>query len=267
MQMNGEYTIPASRQAVWEALNDPEVLKACIPGCEELEKSGDNAFAAKVKAKVGPVNAKFNGEVTLSDLNPPESYTISGEGKGGAAGFAKGGAKVHLAEEGPESTRLSYDVEAKVGGKLAQVGSRLIDGTAKKMADQFFNAFAERVGGAPPGGPGSGTGSEEAAAPGETSAPSASGGQQSEEKPGAAHEAGEPTPGEEKEMQEAALRGAALGHSSPESDGAAAIKADTSHAATDSAKKTKQHRGYGPVSWVFMVIAVVVILLFVFGVV
>ena len=147
MQMSGEYKIAAPRQAVWDALNDPEVLKACIPGCEELERTSDTGFAAKVKAKVGPVSAKFAGEVSLSDINAPESYTISGEGKGGAAGFAKGGAKVRLDEDGADATTLHYEVDAKVGGKLAQIGARLIDGTAKKMADEFFGNFAEQVGG------------------------------------------------------------------------------------------------------------------------
>jgi carbon monoxide dehydrogenase subunit G len=146
MQLTGEYRIEAPREQVWQALNDPEILKLCIPGCEELERTSDDGFAAKVKAKVGPVSAKFAGAVTLSELNPPESYTISGEGKGGAAGFAKGGAKVHLAEDGAATT-LSYEVDAQVGGKLAQIGSRLISGTAKKMADDFFGTFAELVGG------------------------------------------------------------------------------------------------------------------------
>ncbi len=148
MQMTGEYRIAAPREKVWQALNDPEVLKLCIPGAEEIEKTSDTSFAAKVKAKVGPVSAKFAGEVSLSDLDPPNGYTISGEGKGGAAGFAKGGAKVRLEEDGTV-TVLRYDVEASVGGKLAQVGSRLIDGTAKKMADDFFGKFAELVGEAP----------------------------------------------------------------------------------------------------------------------
>jgi carbon monoxide dehydrogenase subunit G len=146
MQLTGEYRIEAPREQVWQALNDPEVLKLCIPGCEELDKTSDTGFAAKVRAKVGPVSARFAGAVTLSELNPPESYTISGEGKGGAAGFAKGGAKVHLAEDGGATT-LSYEVDAQVGGKLAQIGSRLISGTAKKMADDFFGTFAEVVGG------------------------------------------------------------------------------------------------------------------------
>lgn len=149
MQMTGQYRIEAPREAVWEALNDVEVLRACIPGVEEIEKTSDTSFTAKVKAKVGPVSARFAGAVTLSDLDPPRGYTISGEGKGGAAGFAKGGAKVSLDEDGG-ATLLNYDVDAQVGGKLAQIGSRLINGTAKKMADDFFARFAETVGGPAP---------------------------------------------------------------------------------------------------------------------
>ena len=152
MEMSGQQRIAAARETVWAALNDPEVLKQCIPGCQELTKEGDNAFAAKVRAKVGPVSANFSGQVTLSDIVPPESYTISGEGKGGAAGFAKGGAKVSLAEDG-DGTLLSYDVDAKVGGKMAQLGARLIDGTARKMADDFFSRFSEVVAPAPEGAP------------------------------------------------------------------------------------------------------------------
>ncbi len=146
MDMKGEYRIEAPRQEVWDALNDPEILKRAIPGCEEISKTSDTEMTAKVTAKVGPVKAKFQGNVTLSDIVPPESYTISGEGKGGAAGFAKGGAKVALAEDGA-ATVLTYEVHANVGGKLAQIGSRLIDGTAKKMADDFFGTFATLVGG------------------------------------------------------------------------------------------------------------------------
>jgi uncharacterized protein len=144
MQMTGQYRIAAPRETVWQALNDVEVLRQCIPGVEEIEKTSDTSFSAKVRAKVGPVSARFAGEVTLSDLDPPNGYTISGEGKGGAAGFAKGGAKVRLADDGP-ATLLSYQVDAQVGGKLAQIGSRLIDGTAKKMADDFFSRFAQTV--------------------------------------------------------------------------------------------------------------------------
>ena len=145
MDMTGEYRIPAPRQRVWEALNDPEILKAAIPGCEELNMLPGNEMEARVKAKVGPVSATFTGKVTLNDLNPPESYRIAGEGKGGAAGFAKGGAEVNLAEDGAD-TILRYSAKADVGGKLAQIGSRLIQGTAKKMADDFFGKFSAIVG-------------------------------------------------------------------------------------------------------------------------
>jgi uncharacterized protein len=144
MEMTGEHRIPAPRQRVWEALNDPEVLKHCIPGCQSLDKVSDTEFNGRVVASVGPVRATFGGKVTLSDLDPPQSYTITGEGSGGVAGFAKGGAKVNLAEEGAE-TLLSYAVQAQVGGKLAQIGSRLIDGVARKMANDFFGSFATEV--------------------------------------------------------------------------------------------------------------------------
>ena len=137
MEMTGEQRLPAPREAVWAALNDPEVLKQCIPGCEEIVKTSDTEMTAKVSAKVGPVSAKFTGSVTLSDMDPPNGYTISGEGKGGVAGFAKGGAKVRLSPDG-DGTLLTYEVSASVGGKLAQIGARLIDATAKKMAEEFF---------------------------------------------------------------------------------------------------------------------------------
>lgn len=149
MDMTGEYRIPAPRQKVWEALNDPDILKQCIPGCESVEKVSDTELTAKVRAKVGPVSARFGGKVTLSDLDPPNGYRISGEGTGGPAGFAKGGATVKLADDG-DGTKLSYSVEANVGGKLAQIGSRLIDATARKMADDFFAKFAEVVGAGAP---------------------------------------------------------------------------------------------------------------------
>jgi carbon monoxide dehydrogenase subunit G len=145
MDMTGEYRIPAPRDAVWAALNDPEVLKQVIPGCEELNKLSDTELTAKVAAKVGPVSARFTGKVTLSDINPPESYTISGEGQGGVAGFAKGGATVNLEDAGGNATILKYTAKAQVGGKLAQIGSRLIDSTARKMADEFFAKFADVV--------------------------------------------------------------------------------------------------------------------------
>ncbi len=143
MDMTGEYRIPAPRAVVWAALNDPGVLKSCIPGCESLEKDGD-ALVATVVAKVGPVKAKFSGKVTFENVDPPRGYTIVGEGGGGVAGFAKGGADVALAEDGAD-TVLTYTAKAQVGGKLAQLGSRLIDSTARKMADDFFGAFSARV--------------------------------------------------------------------------------------------------------------------------
>src|SRR6185312_3371512 len=152
MDMTGEFAIPAPRQKGWEALNDPEILKRSIPGCEEVQKISDTQFEAKVTAKVGPVKARFGGKVTLSDLDPPNGYKITGEGTGGAAGFAKGGAVVRLADDA-DATKLSYTVQAQVGGKLAQIGSRLIDGASRKMADDFFARFAEIVGGPPTAAP------------------------------------------------------------------------------------------------------------------
>ena len=145
MEMSGERRIPASRQQVWEALNDPESLRASIPGCESVERVGDDQFQAKVAVKLGPMAAKFGGKVKLENLNPPASYTITGEGSGGAMGFAKGGADVALEELGPAETMLRYKVKAQVGGKMAQLGARLIDSTAKQMADQFFDRFAARL--------------------------------------------------------------------------------------------------------------------------
>lgn len=145
MQMTGEYLIPAPREVVWQALNDPEILGQAVPGCEEIEKLSDTEMTATVSAKVGPVKAKFKGAVTLTDIDAPNGYTLVGEGKGGVAGFAKGSAKVALTEE-EGGTLLSYEVDAKVGGKLAQVGSRLIDSTAKKLSGEFFGTFSEIVG-------------------------------------------------------------------------------------------------------------------------
>ena len=144
MDMTGEYNIPAPREKVWEALNNAEILKASVPGCESLEKVSDTEFTATVMAKVGPVRAKFNGRVELSDIDPPNGYTISGEGQGGAAGFGKGGAKVSLSQ-GEGGTVLRYEANASVGGKMAQIGSRVVEGVAKKMADDFFSAFVEQV--------------------------------------------------------------------------------------------------------------------------
>ena len=143
MDMIGERRIAAPRQKVWDALNDPAVLKACIPGCETLDKDGDE-FRATAAVKIGPIAAKFAGKVKLTDLDPPNSYRISGEGQGGVAGFAKGGADVKLADDGP-GTLLTYTVNAQVGGKIAQLGARLIDATSKQMADLFFNRFTAMV--------------------------------------------------------------------------------------------------------------------------
>lgn len=142
MELSGEYEIAAPRTRVWELLNDPVVLKACIPGCEELTAENPDEYAATVVLKIGPIKAKFNGEVALSDKVHPESFKISGEGKGGVAGFAKGSANVNLAENGTGTT-LTYVVHADVGGKIAMLGSRLISSTTKKLADQFFGKFAE----------------------------------------------------------------------------------------------------------------------------
>ncbi len=145
MVIEGEERIEAPVDTVWQALNDPEVLKDCIPGCQELTKTSDTEFEAVVTLKIGPIKAKFNGAVELTNLNPPHSYTITGEGKGGVAGFAKGGADVSLKEDGPDATILSYSAKADVGGKMAQLGSRLIQSTSKKLAGQFFSDFNARV--------------------------------------------------------------------------------------------------------------------------
>lgn len=141
MEMTGEYSLPADRMTVWQALNDPQVLEASIPGCESFEKVSDTEFKAVARVKVGPVKARFRGGVTLSDIDPPNSYRISGEGQGGVAGFAKGGAVVTLSDAEGGGTVLTYHVDAQVGGKIAQVGQRLINGVAKKTADQFFENF------------------------------------------------------------------------------------------------------------------------------
>ena len=145
MDLTGEYIISAPRQKVWEALNNADILRDCIPGCEVLDKQSETEMSATVVTKIGPVKARFTGQVRLENINAPASYTIAGEGKGGIAGFAKGGADVKL-EEMPEGTKLSYVVKAQIGGKLAQLGSRLIDSTVKKLADQFFQKFSDSVG-------------------------------------------------------------------------------------------------------------------------
>jgi uncharacterized protein len=144
MTMNGEVQLAAPREVVWAKLNDAEVLKQCIPGCEELNMTSETEFQAVATIKIGPVKAKFKGRVHLSDIDPPNGYKISGEGEGGVAGFAKGGAVVRLTEK-DGGTLLSYDVESQIGGKLAQLGQRLVQGTAKKLADDFFNKFAVAV--------------------------------------------------------------------------------------------------------------------------
>lgn len=141
MDMTGERRIQAPREAVWTALNDPAVLKASIPGCETLEKTSDTEMKATASVRIGPIAARFSGKVQLSDIDPPNGYTISGEGQGGVAGFAKGGAQVHLSDDG-DATLLTYSVKAQVGGKIAQLGARLIDATAKQMADAFFDRFS-----------------------------------------------------------------------------------------------------------------------------
>jgi len=143
--MEGEERIAAPVQTVWEGLNDPDILKVSIPGCQTLEKTSDKQMAATVVLKIGPIKATFGGEVTLSNLKPPYSYTITGEGKGGIAGFAKGGADVLLTEDGPDATILKYTAKADVGGKMAQLGSRLILSTSKKLAGQFFSSFGTKV--------------------------------------------------------------------------------------------------------------------------
>lgn len=146
MDMTGERRIPAPRQKVWDALNDTEVLRSCIPGCETLERLSDTAMKATAAVKIGPISARFAGNIALSDIDPPNSYRISGEGQGGVAGFAKGGANVRLSDDGP-FTVLAYDVKAQVGGKIAQLGARLIDATSKQMADLFFDRFTAEVSG------------------------------------------------------------------------------------------------------------------------
>lgn len=144
MEMTGEQLIPLPQETTWRALNDTEILKTCIPGCESIDKQSDNEYLLTMTAKVGPVSARFKGKMTLSEIDPPHAYTLLFEGQGGVAGFAKGQASVRLVPEG-DGTKLGYAVKAMVGGKLAQVGARLIDGVAKKLSEQFFSAFNERA--------------------------------------------------------------------------------------------------------------------------
>ena len=145
MEMTGEQLIAAPQAEVWKALNDPEVLKQCVPGCEAIDPAGENAYQVLMVARVGPVSAKFKGKLQLSDVKAPDSYALSFEGQGGAAGFAKGSAKVSLSSEDQNQTKLAYEVKANVGGKLAQIGSRLVDAAAKKVADDFFRTFNEKM--------------------------------------------------------------------------------------------------------------------------
>lgn len=148
MEMTGEQLISLPQQETWNALNDPGVLKDCIPGCDSIEQVSPTEYQLTMTAKVGPVSARFKGRMTLSDISPPVTYTLRFEGQGGVAGFAKGEARIELAPDG-KNTRLRYSAKAMVGGKLAQVGARLIDGVAKKMAEQFFTAFNRRASGGP----------------------------------------------------------------------------------------------------------------------
>jgi len=164
MEMSGEQHIPLPQQRVWEALNDPEILKACIPGCESIERVSENEYKVAMTAAVGPVKAKFAGKLLLSDIDPPNSYSLAFEGSGGAAGFGKGSAQVNLAPEGG-GTLLTYRATASVGGKLAQIGSRLIDGVARKMADDFFIRFNKTVAAAAEPAVPAGSGQAEAPAP------------------------------------------------------------------------------------------------------
>jgi carbon monoxide dehydrogenase subunit G len=149
MEMTGQRVLAADRATVWRALNDPQVLKASIPGCEAIEKIANNEYAVTVGTTLGPVRAKFRGKLSLEDVVPPESYTLRFEGEGGAAGFAKGSSKVTLAEDGGKTT-LGYSVAAQIGGRIAQVGNRLVDSAARKLADDFFTAFEKAVPGTTP---------------------------------------------------------------------------------------------------------------------
>jgi carbon monoxide dehydrogenase subunit G len=149
MELQGERLIPADVQRTWDALNDPGILKDCVPGCESLERTGDNSFEALVAVKVGPVSARFKGRLQMTNIEPPRAYTINFDGQGGAAGFSKGSADVSLLAEGT-ATRLRYDARAQVGGKMAQIGSRLIDAAAAKITEEFFSRFEQRL--KPPAG-------------------------------------------------------------------------------------------------------------------
>ena len=234
MDMSGEREITAPREQVWAALNDPEVLKAAIPGCQSIEKTSDTQFDAKVKAKVGPVNATFGGTVNLSNIDPPKSYTISGEGSGGAAGFAKGRADVSLENCG-DSTRLSYTVNAQVGGKLAQLGQRLIKSTANKYATQFFDNFAEKVAPTPAA---TSEGEPEASIPEASTDAATTDSATSSETAGAAPES--PVQSED-------------------------ASASTAPGTTESAKQPAERGGIRPIYWIGSLIVLILILLAVFS--
>eukprot|EP00752_Nemacystus_decipiens_P000827 g827.t1 len=262
MDMKGEHRIPAPRETVWEALNDPDVLKASIPGCETLERNeAGDGFDAKVKAKVGPVKATFSGSVSLENVNAPESYTIVGEGKGGAAGFAKGSADVHLAEDGGE-TVLSYEVKAHVGGKLAQLGARLIDSTAKKYANDFFGRFAEIVSERAGGAPEKPT-AEAVQQAAEAAAPSAAAGAPPPEP--AAEPAAEPAPAPHEAGSAAASP--STGSAAEIDDGMKEAEPSPTRAALDAVDQTRGARkgGLSGMSWTLIVIIVVLLLLAMFS--
>jgi hypothetical protein len=267
MEMTGEYRIPAARETVWDALNDPEVLKACIAGCQSLERTEDGGFEATVKAKVGPVSATFKGAVRLENVNPPESYTIVGEGKGGAAGFAKGGADVKLVEDGAE-TVLTYVVNAQVGGKLAQIGARLVDSTAKKYATDFFDKFVviaqERDSG--------GTADPAAGAAVPTEEPAAA--QPEAEHQPEAEQPPRPIPAQPAPQQPAPQTEAPQSESpqketpqqKAESVDRDAIKADAKRAAVDAVhKQTAKRWGLTPMQWIMIVVLIMLGLSLVFG--
>lgn len=163
MELSETHTLPVSQQRAWDALNDTEILRACIPGCESIDPDGENAYAVAMSASVGPVKARFKGRMLLTDIEAPNTYTIVFEGQGGAAGFGKGNAHVTLEPEGETTTKLTYTASAQVGGKLAQIGSRLVDGAARKIAGEFFKRFGAQVGGDGGGAPASDDGDTAAA--------------------------------------------------------------------------------------------------------
>ena len=253
MEMTGEYRIPAARETVWEALNDPEVLKACIAGCQSLDRTEEGGFEATVKAKVGPVSATFKGAVRLENVNAPESYTIVGEGKGGAAGFAKGGADVNLVEEGSD-TILTYKVNAQVGGKLAQIGARLVDSTAKEYATDFFDKFVviaqERDSGAASAAP---------AAPAASDTPA-------DTTPEAPAEPAESAPSPEPETHQSEAEQPPRPAPKETPVDRDAIKAEAKRAAVDAVhKQTAKRWGLTPMQWIMILVLVMLGLSLVFG--